>query len=62
MAYTVTFTKGARKDLLKISEPYYSSIKTAIAHLVEDPRPPGCKKIERPRWLSHPGAAVPRYL
>jgi mRNA interferase RelE/StbE len=45
MSYSVTFSKGVSKTLEKINEPYYSSIKSAIFSLAENPRPHGYKKL-----------------
>jgi mRNA interferase RelE/StbE len=45
MAYSLNFSKQALKELEKINEPYYSSIKQAIINLTENPRPQGCKKL-----------------
>ncbi len=51
MAYTLYFSKNAIKELEKINEPFYSSIKQAILDLSENPRPPGCKKLKgRSGW------------
>ena len=51
MAYTLYFSKHAIKELEKINEPFYSSIKQAILDLSENPRPPGCKKLKgRSGW------------
>jgi len=51
MAYTLYFSKHAIKELEKINEPFYSSIKQAILDLGENPRPPGCKKLKgRSGW------------
>ena len=46
MAYSVSFTKRAFKDLESIPEPFYSKIKAAIRGLAENPRPVGCKKLK----------------
>lgn len=46
MIYTINFKKRAIKDLEKINEPFYSSIKQAIHNLVDDPRPLGYKKLK----------------
>ena len=51
MAYTLSFTKQAVKELEAISEPYYSGIKAAIYALAADPRPHGYKKLKgRPAY------------
>lgn len=39
MIYAVVIRKSAIKTLKKIPEPYYSSIKTAILNLGQNPRP-----------------------
>lgn len=46
MAYTLTFSKQASKELEKIHEPFYSNIKQAIISLTENPRPNGYKKLK----------------
>lgn len=46
MTYSVTFSKQALKKLDKVSEPYYSNIKSAIQNLSENPRPHGYKKLK----------------
>lgn len=43
MSYFLNFTKKALKELDKINEPYYSSIKLAIQNLTINPRPQGYK-------------------
>jgi len=39
MAYTLSFSKQALKELEKINDPFYTNIKQAIINLTEDPRP-----------------------
>jgi mRNA interferase RelE/StbE len=46
MAYSIDFSKQALKELEKINEPYYSSIKQAIFNLSENPRPHGYRKLK----------------
>lgn len=46
MVYKVTIKKSAVKTLKKIQDPYYSSIKTAIFQLGENPRPFGYIKLK----------------
>ncbi len=46
MAYSLNFSKQALKELGKINEPYYSTIKQAIANLTNNPRPQGYKKLK----------------
>ena len=46
MSYTLNFSKRAFKELAKINEPFYSSIKIAIISLTENPRPQGFKKLK----------------
>lgn len=43
MAYSLTFSRQALKELEKINEPFYSNIKQSIINLGENPRPPGYK-------------------
>ncbi|MFN2424522.1 MAG: type II toxin-antitoxin system RelE/ParE family toxin [Cryomorphaceae bacterium] len=44
--YTVQIERKARKRLVKIPEPYYSNIKSAILDLGVNPRPKGCIKLK----------------
>ena len=44
--YSLNFTRKALKELEKLNEPYYSSIKQAIYTLTIQPRPMGCKKLK----------------
>jgi len=46
MSYEIEIKPKAIKSLVKISEPFYSSIKKAIYDLSENPRPQGCKKLK----------------
>jgi mRNA interferase RelE/StbE len=46
MVYNVALKKKAIKSLIKINEPFYSAIKTAIYDLAENPRPKGFKKLK----------------
>ena len=46
MIYTLNFSKKALKELAKINDPFYSSIKEAITNLTIDPRPQGYKKLK----------------
>ncbi len=46
MAYELTFSKQAFKELSKINEPYYSNLKKAIYDLSENPKPVGCIKLK----------------
>ena len=46
MGYTLNFSKRAFKELAKINEPYYTSIKVAITSLTENPRPQGYRKLK----------------
>ena len=46
MSYSLNFSKQAFKELEKINEPYYSSIKQAITNLTKNPRPQGYKKLK----------------
>jgi mRNA interferase RelE/StbE len=46
MVYTLNFSKLALKELEKINEPYYSSIKSAIIALTKNPRPNGYIKLK----------------
>jgi mRNA interferase RelE/StbE len=44
--YSVRIERKAQKKLSKITEPYYSNLKTAILDLGNNPRPSGCKKLK----------------
>ena len=46
MAYTVTFSRQAFKELEKIHEPHYTHLKKAIIALTDNPRPIGFKKLK----------------
>lgn len=46
MKYEVRIERKALKKLAKISNPYYSNIKTAILELGNDPKPQGYKKLK----------------
>ena len=44
--YKVRVERKAQKKLSKIPEPYYSTLKTAILDLGNDPRPQGYTKLK----------------
>ncbi len=44
--YKVRIEKTVEKVLLKINEPYFSKIKSAILSLSNNPRPNGYKKLK----------------
>lgn len=44
--YAIFFKESAKKEIEKISEPYFSKIETAITNLEENPRPQDCKKLK----------------
>lgn len=46
MAYTIQFTPVAAKQLDKLDAPIRRRIAAAIDSLVENPRPPGTKKLQ----------------
>jgi len=46
MSYHVNLQKKAIKALIKINEPHYSNLKSAIYNLAEDPRPNGYIKLK----------------
>ena len=46
MGYTLNFSKRAFKELAKINEPYYTSIKVAVTSLTDNPRPQGYRKLK----------------
>ncbi|MCB9221503.1 MAG: hypothetical protein H6615_11005 [Ignavibacteria bacterium] len=43
--YKIFIEKRVSKSLLKIPDPYYTNIKSAILDLAENPRPNSCKKL-----------------
>lgn len=45
MAYSVSYTETARRQLLRLPAPIQARIIRAVASLADDPRPPGCRKI-----------------
>lgn len=44
--FNVRVERKAQKKLAKISEPYYSKVKTAILDLANNPRPDGYTKLK----------------
>jgi mRNA interferase RelE/StbE len=46
MAYSIEFRNKVLKTLIKIKEPYYSTIKKQIYDLAENPRPQGYRKLK----------------
>ena len=46
MAYALSFSKQALKELTKINEPFYANLKQSITDLTENPRPMGYKKLK----------------
>jgi len=44
--YKVRVERKAQKQLAKISEPYYTKIKSAILGLAKNPNPPVCKQLK----------------
>ena len=46
MSYNITFKRKAIKALVKINEPHYSAIKSAIYDLANNPRPNGYIKLK----------------
>lgn len=46
MVYSILFSRNAVKELEKISEPFYTGVKNAIAALSINPRPAGFKKLK----------------
>ncbi len=46
MEYSLDFTRQSLKELAKINEPFYSSIKKALDGLTLDPRPNGYIKLK----------------
>ena len=46
MNYIVRFSETARKDLLNIPSPAQYRVSVLINRLIQNPRPPGCKKLK----------------
>ena len=44
--YSVTVSRSAEKELLRLSAVWIPKISTAIDALAENPRPNGCKKLK----------------
>ena len=44
--YKIRIEKSVLKALEKISEPYYSKVKSAILKLAKNPRPQGYKQLK----------------
>lgn len=45
MSYAISILRRAQKEFAAISESDYRRIREAILKLVENPRPPNCKKL-----------------
>ena len=48
MSYKVLMLPVAQKDHRSIPSPFYEQIERKIQALAENPRPPGCKKLNDP--------------
>jgi mRNA interferase RelE/StbE len=46
--YRVLILLSAQKDHNSIPSPYYEQIEQRLLGLAENPRPPGCKKLNDP--------------
>jgi len=44
--YTITFAQSARRELERLSAKVVSRIFPKIEALAQNPRPPGCRKIQ----------------
>jgi mRNA interferase RelE/StbE len=44
--YSVFIVRSAQKSLDNIPSPFFAKITNKLFALAEDPRPPGCKKME----------------
>lgn len=44
--YAVTFARSARRELEQIERPMALRILTKIEGLTDEPRPPGCRKLQ----------------
>lgn len=45
MSYTLEIEKSAKKNLVKIDNPFFNAINEKLEALKTDPRPHGCKKL-----------------
>lgn len=45
MAYKITFSKSAYKELSRLPKNIYLKAEISIDELIENPRPSGCKKL-----------------
>ena len=46
MTYQVLLSRKAQKQLSKLPKATYLKLKDKINSLADDPRPPGCKKLQ----------------
>lgn len=44
--YKISFTRSARKELSRLEKATVIRIVTQIEKLIENPHPPGCRKIQ----------------
>ena len=46
MNYFLRILPAAEKQLSRLDSPFYESVKRKISSLVDNPRPPGCRKLK----------------
>lgn len=51
LAYQVTFARSARRELERLPRSVAERILVRIDSLAENPRPPGCRKLQGPSRL-----------
>jgi mRNA interferase RelE/StbE len=51
LAYQVTFARSARRELERLPRSVAERILVKIDALAENPRPPGCRKLQGPSRL-----------
>jgi len=44
--FTISFTRSARKELSRLEKTTVNRIIAQIEKLIDDPHPPGCRKIQ----------------
>lgn len=57
MSYRLRILPRAERQLAALDKTTYQIIKSKIAELADNPRPPGCKKLkDRPGWRVRTGS------
>lgn len=62
MSYEVFILRRAQKELAALPKTDYERMRDAIVALAENPRPAGCKKIDRTGRLAHSFGRLSCYL